>query len=412
MDYRATGLVLAGGRGKRMGVLCHSRPKPALPYAGGYRVVDFALSNCIHSGIRDIAALVDHRRSEMTRYLRRWFSANLQTGAYSILQPRSECYSGTADAVYQNLDYIDGRAADAVIILAADHVYHMDYRPLLAFHVQKGADATVAVTRVALEQTHRFGTVTTDADGRISEFMEKSTKPASDMASMGIYVFNPRVLAEFLAGDATDESSTHDFGFSLLPELLRKGKLFAYEFRGYWRDIGTVEAYYDSHMDLLGDAPSFAVHGAWPVLGERKTGPRQFTGACGNIVNSLIGAGCRIDGYVENSVLWPGVRVEKRAEVHNSIVMSNTRVGYHSVVHESILDERVSIPEFCLVGSGSGPVPIDRRTTVLGTGVTLHEHSAIGSGCVIAHRTRPKSFPGKALYSGNVIASSAGCDHF
>ena len=209
-------LILAGGRGKRMDILCHLRPKPALPFAGRYRVIDFTLSNCVYSGIDDLVVLTDYQRSDMAKYLERWCAAN-SVKTFKILEPETTSYKGTADAVYQNLDYLKEFNARQVLILAGDHIYKMDYSGMLDFHQQTGADLTVGVTRVPFEETHRFGTVLINRDGEILEFVEKSRNASSNLASMGIYIFNRNVLIQRLQEDAKNPKSAHDFGFNILP---------------------------------------------------------------------------------------------------------------------------------------------------------------------------------------------------
>jgi glucose-1-phosphate adenylyltransferase len=407
LEKTALGIILAGGRGTRMEVLCRTRPKPVLPFAGSYRVIDFALSNCIHSGIKDIVALADYQRVEMTQYLRNWFAANDRKTSLSVLHPRTGSYSGTADAVFQNLDSINRRDADEVVILAGDHIYTMDYRRMLSFHRETGADATVAVARVPFEQAHRFGSVVTGPDQRVVEFAEKSSSPKSDLVSMGIYIFNKESLADYLSQDAADPDSRHDFGYSILPGILRTGKLYAFQFDGYWRDIGTVESYYESHMDILKEKPRLTNNSTWPILGERHTPSRPVTYEANHVVNSVVSHGCVIEGYVENSVLSPGVRVEKFAVVKNSILMSNTRIGYHSIVDECILDERVKVGEFCYVGFGPNQASEDRKITILGAEVTVPDHTAIGSRCIVSPRTGPDSFRSRAIPSGTIIPAPA-----
>ncbi len=395
-------LVLAGGRGTRMGVLCQTRPKPMLSYGGMYRVADFTLSNCINSGITDIAVLVDHQRTEMTGYLRRWHAANPRAGSLTVLDPGTGSYAGTGDAVYQNLSYLQRQDAGTVLVAAGDHVYNMDYRGMVAFHREAGADATVAVVRVPIAEAHRFGTVTTHPDGRVAEFVEKSSRPKSDLASMGIYVFDKQSLARYLSEDADNPHSLHDFGYAVLPEVLRKGKLRAYEFHGYWQDIGTVGAYYESQMDLVSEPPRFTCDGSWPIVGERKLGHIRTT-TSGNVLNSVISPGCVIEGRVENSVLSPGVRVAKHAEVRNSVVMANSWIGYHSVVDSCILDEGVRIGDLCYIGFGGGLEPGTHRITVLGASVTVPDRTAVGRDCVISPRTGPDGFRGRAIPSGTVV---------
>ncbi len=251
-------MILAGGKGQRMDVLCRERPKPLLPFAGSFRIIDFSLSNCIHSGIGNIAVVVDYQRQHLLDYLvsgSPWMpNAN---SSLSILEPKVGFYMGTADAVYQNLEYIQRHGPDLVLILAADHVYKMDYSKLLAFHERVGAELTIGVASVPIEKADRFGTVFINTEGRIIDFIEKPEVPKSNLVSMGIYAFNRDALAELLIEDAAQQASPHDFGKAIIPKMVKRNKVFAYKFNGYWRDIGTIEAYYEANMDLSGDLSSF-----------------------------------------------------------------------------------------------------------------------------------------------------------
>ncbi len=253
------GIILAGGRGRRMDILCYLRPKPALPFAGRLHVIDFVLTNCIRSQVKDIGILVDYQRSYMADYLGKWSAANATGCRISVFQPKAGSYAGTADAVYQNLACLQGQTGDKVLILAGDHVYKMDYRSLLAFHEKVQADVTVGVIRVPIEAARRFGTVAIDAGNRIKEFVEKSSSPLGSLASMGIYVFNKDVLIHRLVEDAALKDSPHDFGYAILPGMVKRDRVFAYEFNGYWQDIGTVESYYQANMELLSPQPQFSL---------------------------------------------------------------------------------------------------------------------------------------------------------
>jgi len=392
-------MILAGGRGKRMEVLCHLRPKPLLPFAGRFRVIDFGLSNCIHSQIRSIAVLADYQRTDMADYMRRWRSANSGTDRLSVLEPVVGSYAGTADAVYRNLDYLRSQGADTVLVLAGDHVYKMDYRNMLAFHEKVKADATVGIVRVPVEQAHRFGTVVVDTEGRIVEFVEKSSRPHSNLVSMGIYVFNKDFLALRLTEDAGETNSPHDFGYSILPKIVKRDRIFAYEFNGYWQDIGTVEAYYEANMELLKDKPRFSLDSNWPIFAESNTLPAEI-----NIENSLVSPGCLIKGRVENSILSSGVRVEENAVVRDSVVMANASIGYHSVIDRCVLDEGVNVGSFCYAGFGSGLVPGNREITVLGKDVTVPDHTAIGRRCKISPRAEASAFKAGIVPSGSTVS--------
>ena len=409
MGKKTLAMILAGGRGERMDILCHLRPKPALPFAGEFRVIDFSLSNCIHSGIDDIAALVDYQRSYMADYLRQWHLKNGATTNLGILEPANGSYDGTADAVYQNLGYVQQNQADMVLVLAGDHVYKLDYRDMLAFHERMKADVTVGVVPVPAGDAYRFGTVTVDGEGRIMGFWEKSRASLSTLASMGIYVFNKDSLIEGLAEDAADRSSRHDFGYSVLPQMVKRARVFAYQFAGYWQDIGTVDSYYETNMELLGGAPPFSLNGVSPVLTARpmpwKNGPASSIARDAVIYNSLISPGCAVRGRVENSILCPGVVIDKLAVVRNSIVMGGCHIGYHSVVDRCILDEGVNIGQMCYVGFGSSPIPGKYDVTLLGKGVTVPPHTAIGRNCRIMPYVGEADFTASAVPHDSVVST-------
>lgn len=397
-------LILAGGKGKRMDMLCYLRPKPALPFAGNFRVIDFSLSNCIHSRVADIAVLVDYQRAYLGDYLNQWSSANHGGTRLDILPPSAGSYAGTADAVHQNLDYLEKHDADIVLVLAGDHIYKMDYRRMIAFHQAMKADVTVGVVSVPAEETQRFGTVTVDAAGRIREFLEKSPKPLSGLASMGIYVFNQDLLAKRLREDAGDPASEHDFGYAILPRMVKTDRVFAYRYEGYWQDIGTTEAYYQANMELLVNQPRFSLNGDWAILGESDALTVPIENREGSIVNSLISPGCIVNGRVENSILSPGVHVAEQAIVRNSIIMDHVSVGYHSVVDRCILDEGGTIGKFCYAGFGAENIPGNDGITLLGKDVTVPDFTAIGRRCKVLHRVGPAEFHTQLVSSGTVLA--------
>ncbi len=404
---RVLGMVLAGGRGSRMDVLSQLRPKPALPFAGRLRVIDFSLSNCVHSQVTTAAVLVDYQRSYMGDYLRGWTEANAGSAKISVLQPESGSYAGTADAVYRNLAYLNGQPGDRVLVLAGDHVYRMDYSKMLAFHEKARADATIGVVQVPLKEADRFGTVATNGEGRIQRFVEKSSRPLSSLASMGIYIFNKDILSRRLMEDANARESLHDFGYAVLPAMVKRDRVFAYEFQGYWQDIGTVEAYYRANMELLSVRPRFSFDSRWPVLSDNHALCQREGSGDGNVVNSLISPGCTIKGRVENSILSPGVHVEAQATVRNSIVMANTCVGYHSYVDSSILDEGVEIGRFCYVGLGSGLLPGNQGITVVGKQATVPPCTAVGCGCRVLPKVGPNDFAANLLLSKGTIMAGA-----
>lgn len=379
----AIAIILAGGQSTRMDILCHVRPKPGLPFAGIYRVIDFSLSNCIHSHVRQIAVLADYQRSHMADYMRRWCLANAPQDGIQILEPRDGNYLGTANAVYQNLDYLSKSDADTVLILAADHVYKMDYREMLYLHKKAKADATVGVIPVSIEDAHRFGIVTTDSESRITDFIEKPKIPQSNLASMGIYAFNKRVLIEWLVKDGAQNESLHDFGNSIIPAMVRQGEVFAYRFNGYWRDIGTIEAFYAANMELIRQKPLLSFNGAWPVLTTENNHQSPQRVQQSGIKNSIIGHGCVIKGCVENSILSSGVQVDEQAVIRNSVLMADTIVGYHSVVDHSIVDEQVSIGRFSYIGFEASTARDNKSITILGKRVSVPSHTAVIRSCRI-----------------------------
>jgi glucose-1-phosphate adenylyltransferase len=400
-------MILAGGQGKRMDLLCRLRPKPALPFAGKLHVIDFTLSNCVHSQIKRIGVLVDYQRNYMADYLKEWAAANAGSAVISVLPPEMGSYAGTADAVYRNIAYLDSPTCDRVLILAGDHVYRMDYRQMLSFHEKVQADATVGVMHVPIEEANRFGTVVINKESKIQAFVEKSPRPLSTLASMGIYIFNKDTLIKRLAEDGGIQDSIHDFGHSILPGTVKRDRVFAYEFKEYWQDIGTVEAYYQANMELLVASPRFSLDSNWPVLTDYHALPVPVASSDGKVVNSLISPGCVIKGHVENSVLSPRVHVEDHAVITNSIIMANTHVGSHSVVNTSIIDEAVEIGKLSYVGFGKSLLPEDLAITVIGKDVVIPDHTAIGCKCKILPKAGLGDFAGGVIPSGTVIKANA-----
>jgi glucose-1-phosphate adenylyltransferase len=386
-----------------MNVLCHERPKPALPFAGKFKVIDFTLSNCVYSEINDIAVLTDYQRSLMANYLSRWSMSN-KSKTLDILEPKKGSYKGTADAVYRNLPYLRKHNARNALILAGDHIYKMEYRKLIAFHERANADVTVAVARVPIEEAHRFGTVIVNDRGEILEFVEKSRYPGSNLASMGIYVFNVDVLARRLKEDAGRSDSSHDFGYSILPGMIRRNKVYAYKFNGYWQDIGTPQAYYNANMELIRARPSFSLNTTRTVLTQHLELRKPRISKRGVVVNSLLSPGCVIKGRVENSILSPGVWVDEQAEVRDSILMPNVSVGYHSVVDTCVLDEGVNIGELCYVGFGKSLISDICDITVLGKGVTVPPHTAVGRNCLVLPHVESSGFKGNFIASGSILS--------
>ena len=400
---KTVALIMAGGQGKRMDVLCYVRPKPALPFAGRLNIIDFTLSNCVYSGINDLAILTDYHRTYMARYLREWGLSNA-VRTFHILEPKTGSYKGTADAVFQNLSHLNKFNAQNVLILAGDHIYKMDYREMLNFHEQTRADVTVGVIRVPIEEAHRFGTVSLSDGSEILKFVEKSRNLSSNLASMGIYIFNRDILSQRLAEDAVQLDSPHDFGYAILPGMVGRDKVNAYEFTDYWQDIGTPQAYYAANMELVCAQPSFSLNDIRTILTRRRNLWPSNISQQSRVANSLLSPGCVINGRVENSILSPGVVVDEHAEVWNSVLMPNVFVGHHSVVDKCIIDEEVNIGKLCYIGFGKSFRSGDGDVTVLGKGVNVPSRTAIGRNCTVLPHVNTSSFRGNLIVSGSTLS--------
>jgi len=393
---RMLAAILAGGKGTRMDVFCQVRSKPALPFAGKYSFIDFCLSNCVHSQISDIAILVDYQRAHLTSYLERWQNDNSTKNAFDILEPSgNNFYSGSTNAIYQNLEYLRRQPASRVLIMPSDHAYKMDYRKMLEFHDKSKADITVGVVPVPIEEAHRFGTLTLGENGYVTEYVEKPDIPKSNLVSMGIYIFNKDVLIQRIIEDAEQAASVHDFGYSIIPGMVGRDRVYGYKYDDFWRDIGTIDAYYDTSMELTGNKPPFSLNGTWPILTCENNEPvKKYPSSV--IENSIISPGCVIKGRVENSILSPGVQVDEHAVVKNSILMSNVCVGTRSVVDACIADEEVHVGEFCYVGFGSN-YGRTAEYTLLGKGASIASHTAIARGCKVMPYSNPTESGRKVL---------------
>lgn len=388
---RVAALILAGGEGKRMGILCRQTPKPALPFAGMFKVIDFSLNNCLYSGIKHLGILTDYQRTTMANYIRNWSCSHINTNSLemTVLEPRNGHYLGTADAVYQNLEYLQNNRIDTVLVLAADHIYRMDYQLLLALHEQKKADITVGIMTMSPNELRRFGTLRANSEGRITDFAEKSDIPLSNLISMGIYAFNIEALSRRLSEDALKENSRHDFGYSIIPDMVVKDRAYAYQFSDYWKDIGTPKAYYETNMECLHMESISRPFNDWPMFtaAKNETGSYQVI-SNDRVRNSLISPGCVIKGQVENSILSPGVIVEKQAVVKNSILMDNVIVSNQTQVESSIIAERASIGRCCHIGEPNYSFPLPKQITILGEAVVVPPNFIFNN-----HRVSPQDNP-------------------
>ena len=367
-------MLLAGGRGSRLKSLTEQIAKPAVTFGGKYRIIDFPLTNCVHSGIDTVGVMTQYQPLLLHDYIGKGQHWDLDTlyGGVSILPPHSKpgstaWYSGTANAVYQNQNFIETFSPEYVLILAGDHVYKMDYSEMLDYHKKMRADCTIAVLEVPMEDAGRFGIMNAGPDNSVIEFEEKPLHPKSNLASMGIYIFNWRTLRDCLYEDEKHPESTHDFGKDVIPGMLRDGRrLYAYRFEGYWKDVGTEESLWSANMDLLDDLHLGFEN--WQILSRIEGRPPHYIGPSGSIRNTLITEGCEIYGSVENSVLSVGVYVEEGAAVKDCVIMANVRICKNAVVNYAILDEATVISEGSVVGS---PLSEGGKLTVCSRGSVI-----------------------------------------
>ncbi|MGL5053489.1 MAG: glucose-1-phosphate adenylyltransferase [Cetobacterium sp.] len=354
MKKKMIAMILAGGQGSRLKKLTKDVAKPAVPFGGKYRIIDFPLSNCVNSGIDTVGVLVQYKPFLLSRHIgvgSSW-DLDIEGAGVSILPPYStengNCwYKGTADAIYQNENYIDMYNPEYVLILSGDHIYKMDYDKMLDFHIQKKAAATVAVIDVSLDEASRFGIMNTDENGAIYEFEEKPLKPKSTLASMGIYIFNWSVLKKALREDQSDITSEKDFGKNIIPNLLeQREKLMAYPFSGYWKDVGTIESLWASNMDLLDSSnPIDLLDKKWRIYSQATNKPGHLLEETASIKNSIISEGCIIKGEVVNSVISAEVVIEEGARVHNSVVLAGAVIKKDSYIDRIILGEKAVVEE-------------------------------------------------------------------
>jgi glucose-1-phosphate adenylyltransferase len=359
-------MILAGGQGSRLGALTKKIAKPAVPFGGKYRIIDFPLSNCANSGIDKVGVLTQYRPLELHNYLGTGEAWDLDEkgGGVFILPPYArekgaDWYKGTADAIYQNLNFIESVDPDYILILSGDHIYTMDYSWMLEFHKKNKAEATIGVIEVPWEEAPRFGIMDTGTDGRINAFEEKPAKPQSNLASMGIYIFNRKFLVRYLEEDAKDNMSSHDFGKNIIPEMLAdKAKLFSYAFDGYWKDVGTIESLWQANMDLLQDEPPFSLDGVWRIYSSNPSLPPHYLGKTAKVKRSMINDGSMIFGEVENSVLFAGVRIGKGARVKNSVIMPFAVIGENAVVENAIVAQNSEIMDGARVAGSKGAIAV------------------------------------------------------
>jgi glucose-1-phosphate adenylyltransferase len=411
---RVLALILAGGASERLSLLAAERAKPAVPFAGKYRIIDFVLSNCANSGLRNVAVLTQFNPRSLAQHIgigRPW-DLDRASGGVVMLQPylsRSEhnWYKGTADAVFQNLYYVMEQKADEVIILAGDHIYTMRYDYMINAHRSRGADITIGVTEVPKTEASRFGVLSLDRSERVTAFQEKPKEPKSNLASMGIYIFNKSVLTTCLEKSA-QQKNANDFGKDIIPSAIGKYRVFGYRFTDYWRDVGTVESYWQANMDLIVDLPDLNLYGPDYDL---RTPPRSFPpcklGPQAAVVRSLVSDGCIVNGRVENSILSPDVYVEEGAVVRDSLVFEDTTIDRNAVINRSIIDKQVWIGEGAVVGFGDDLTPNQEEPSILSSGISLVGKGAkvppsarIGRNCKVGCWVEEDDFASLQVASG------------
>ena len=373
-------MLLAGGQGSRLGVLTKRVAKPAVPYGGKYRIIDFPLSNCTNSGIDTVGVLTQFMPLELNSYIGSGapWDLDLSNGGVFVLPPyqtgaTGDWYRGTANAIYQNIAFVEQYNPDYVLILSGDHIYKMDYNAMLNYHIEKGADATIAVRPVPWEEASRFGIMNTDAEDNIVEFEEKPKQPKSNKASMGIYIFTWEKLRAYLTADEADKTSSNDFGKNIIPSMLNAGeKMVAYNFEGYWKDVGTIESLWEANMDLLSQPMPIDLHDKkWRIYAKNPGLPPHCVADGAVVKDSLITEGCEILGKVEHSVVFAGVTVEEGASVIDAVVMPGAVIKRGAVVRRCIIAENAIVGPGALVGEETGDIAVIGNAVQLPAGATV-----------------------------------------
>ena len=409
-------MLLAGGQGSRLGVLTAKMAKPAVSFGGKYRIIDFPLSNCINSGVDTVGVLTQYQPLRLNTHIGIGIPWDLDRniGGVTVLPPyekseNSEWYTGTANAIYQNLDYMETYNPDYILILSGDHIYKMDYEVMLDYHKEHNADVSIAVMPVPIEEAKRFGIMITDDDGKITEFEEKPENPRSNLASMGIYIFNWKVLKEALITKA--EQPALDFGKHIIPYCHEKGmNLYAFEFNGYWKDVGTLESYWQANMELIDLVPEFNLYEEyWKIYTKSEALPPQYLSKDSVIERSIVGEGTEIYGKVYNSVIGRNVIIGKNAVIRDSIIMNDVEVGEGAECNKSIVAENVKIGKNVFLGDGdeapneTNPNIYNASLVTIGEKTVIPDNVRIGKNCVVMGNTLPEDYPDGIIKSGSTL---------
>ena len=383
-------MLLAGGQGSRLYALTQKTAKPSVSFGGKYRIIDFTLSNCINSGLDTVGVLTQYQPLLLNDYIGNGLPWDLDRtfGGVKILPPYqgntgADWYNGTANAIWQNMEFINRYDAKYVLILSGDHIYKMDYAKMLRYHKETGADCSIAVIDVPIEEASRFGIMSANDDGTIYKFSEKPKNPDSTKASMGIYIFTKDKLQKYLEADSKDPDSANDFGKNIIPSMLAAGeKMMAYPFEGYWKDVGTIGSLWEANMDLLGDKPVLSLMDeSWRIFSRHGAEAPQFIGDNATVTNSSLTAGCEIMGSVRNSVLGPNVVVEAGAVVEDSVIMNNVTIKAGAAVRYSILDANVTVEKNATVGEDKATA---KEIAVIGADVTVPAGKVVPAGAMIS----------------------------
>ena len=373
-------MLLAGGQGSRLGILTKNVAKPAVPFGGKYRIIDFPLSNCTNSGIDTVGVLTQYQPLELNSYIGNGapWDLDISNGGVFVLPPYqtvrgSEWYKGTANAIYQNMSFIEQYSPDYVLILSGDHIYKMDYNAMLNDHIRNDADATIAVRPVPWEEASRFGIMNTDNENRIVEFEEKPKNPKSNKASMGVYIFTWEKLRKYLIDDEANKKSSNDFGKNIIPSMLNdQQRMFAYNFEGYWKDVGTIESLWEANMDLLSSPPPINLHDkSWRIYARNSGMPPHYVAKGASVIDSLVTEGSEIYGTVNHSIIFAGVTIEEGANVQDSVIMPGSVIHRGAIVRRTIVAENAVIGAGAIVGEETGNIAVVGHDVSLPAGVSV-----------------------------------------